>query len=350
MRPLVLLAALSACAARPPVSAAPAPPPPVVAPDADVADASAPTACGEPAVTPVTTATAECPELGGLGVVHRWTADTSDRGCRVPAWVLTASIAADATTYFRDVADEVARGSELYHLLTDEEVRAAGLPATNDPVWVFVGDDVAPCQAALGAAWASWRSAEGPMYVEVARAVHGCAFPERAEGPFYALSSAARPEACRYRAMPARTEDAPATLAAVRARIGRRACAAPRCRMRWSQASLTHAGATLDDVQGVYITPDRATPECSWRHDFRHAVTWVPRAGAAPTRLETTGPVAGVFYDGRGLRAAVTAQNGNVDAFALPDGGDVVRAARHAVWYVASEESTNGWTIRPSCL
>ncbi|MFO0607461.1 MAG: hypothetical protein U0324_30125 [Polyangiales bacterium] len=357
--PLLLL--LAACASRTPAPVAappPAAPPPTVeaaavreAPDDPAPSPSpSPPAVCTPAPTPaaVTEDVPGCPDLASLVVVHRWHPDGAADPCGPPAWV--ASLGVTDARYFPGAADEAPPELPRYRALTDAEARAAGYPLFDTPLWVFAGENLAPCQATPGRVWASERAADGPAYVELARALTGCAFTAAQEGPFYALASPRRPAQCRFRAMPPRVDRGLAGLAPVRARTLTRPCALPRCRSSWSRAALTERGGTLDDVQAVYVFARRDMPACSWPRDWYHALTWTPRLGAPWAHLLATGPAAGVLVAASGAQAVITAQMGRVEVFPLSDEPNIIYPVQSRQWLVANEEASLAWTIQPSCL
>lgn len=345
---------LTACAARPPVVtvAPPPPPPPIASPPPAEPDAVAPppaVACTTPSLAAVTADAPGCPALSSLTVVHRWAADGDAEPCSAPAWVASFGISEDPERYFPTVEGEPTPELPRYRPLTDDEARAAGLPLIDTPLWVFTGDNVAPCQAARGRAWASERSGDGRRYVEIARALHGCAMPADAAGPFYALVWPQRPSECRFRAMPARVTRGLVDLPVVRSRTVTRPCVAPRCRPSWSRAALTVRGGTVDDVQRAYVFTRRDLPECAWPRDWYHALTWTPRPGAPWAHLLAAGPAVGVFTAPSGVQAVITSQMGQVEVFPLSDEPGIIYPAQARQWYVGNEDELLGWTIQPNC-
>lgn len=346
---------LVSCAARPPaVTAAPPPPPPpraALTPPAPPPDAaaSAPVTCTAPSPAAVTADAPGCPALSSLTVVHRWQPDDDAEPCGPPTWVASFAVSEDAERYFPTVEGEPTPDLPRYRALTDAEAQAAGIPLIDTPLWVFTRDNAAPCQATRGRAWASERSGDGRRYVEVARALHGCALPADAAGPFYALVWPQRPAACRFRAMPPRVTRGLAGLPAVRARTVTRPCAAPRCRFSWSRAALTEHGGTVDDVQTVYVFTRRDLPECSWPRDWYHALTWTPRPGAPWAHLLAAGPAVGVFTAPSGVQAVITSQMGQVEVFPLSDEPGLIYPAQARQWTLGDEGDLLGWTIQPNC-
>lgn len=360
--PIVLVA----CASRSPAvttATATAPPAPPTAPrDAavqpDVAahdpahTPEAACAAETPAPVQVTEESAACPPLETFVVVHRWQSDDEVEDCGPPSWVASVAAGGDAARYFRVPEDQPASQGRRFRLLAEREARDAGIVETNEALWVFAGDNAAPCQATLGRAWASVQTGDGPQYLELGRAIHGCTFPENVDGPFYALSSRQRPTACRYRAMPRAVSRGPRGLApTLRARVPSRPCAAPACTFSWSHARYTEGAAVVDDLQAVYVFAQRDNPECSWPSDWYHVLSWTSRPGAPWVRLRATGPAVGVFSDAGGARAVVTSQTGHVEVFDLRSADLGERgAALERQWYIANEEERLGWTIQPSCL
>ncbi len=353
---------LVACAARPPVVTPPPAPP---APPAPVAEAAAPpepapppppepvppppVTCTTPSPIPVTADAPGCPALSSLTVVHRWVADDVAEPCGPPTWVASFVLSDDTERYFPTVDGEPTPDLPRYRALTDDEARAAGMPQLDTPLWVFAGDNVAPCQAVRGRAWAMERMGDGRRYVEIARSLHGCRLPPDTTGPYYALVWPQRPTQCRFHAMPPRVLRGLAGLASVRARTVTRPCAAPRCRFSWSRAAFSERGGTVDDVQGVYVFTRRDRPECAWPRDWYHALTWTPRPGAPWAHLLAAGPAVGVFSASSGVQAVITSQMGQVEVFPVSDEPGLIYPTQARQWYIGNEEDLLGWTIQPHC-
>lgn len=352
---LIVFAALSACASRaatPPATSAVAAPRAAEAAvvtdsltDASVAAPQCPTEA--PSAAAASGATSECPAAADVRIVHRWSQGELSDGCRAPEWIMHLALPdGDIGRFFAPV--ESAEPQPRYRAMTPDEVRASGVTVPRGPVWVFTASDAAPCLATPGAVWVGAASAGGPTYLEVGVQLHGCEMPREGDRAF-AFTSAERPTACRYRAMPPATTRGPAPLATVRARVPARACARPSCAFSWSLATLRIGDGVVDDAQALYTFPQRGVPECSYPSDWYHTVSWTPRAGAPWVRLHHAGPVRGVFYDGRGIRWVITDELGLVRVFAT-DENDLGTSEQRAQtrWFIANEEDS--WSIAPSCL
>jgi hypothetical protein len=315
---------------------------------ADAATSTDPRCTPPPSPVAVATTTTQCPDDIDVRIVHRWQVPNADDACGPPPWVMHLRLPSAPVTQFFAGRDGT-EGTPAYRPLTDAEVTANGVQLPTDPVWVFTANDAAPCQAAIGRVWVGATSAGGGEYAEIGVALHGCEMPR--EGDYvYAVAAAERPVACRYRAMSAvRNTGAPPP--SVRARITQRACARPSCVFGWSLASLRVGDGSVEDAQGLYTFPQREVPECSYAHDWYHTVSWMPRVGAPWVRLTDAGPVTGVFYDGRGVRAVITDAVGEVRVY-FTEGTDLgAMYARHSFrWFIGNDEDTGSWTIQPSCL
>lgn len=285
-----------------------------------------------------------CPEDPRAAIVSKNALDG------VELWVLHERIVPDEQ-------DGVFGGEEYGKRVVGADVAAAhGVRTNDDPVWIFLRDDVPACKGTPGR-WLAIRDGDGAYFTEIAREVTldaSCGPPPDA-GLFLALRGDGVDPTCLFRA---RTDvvgriDAedpplppPPDIAKLAAPLD---CDSPVCQLLWSEETMATAPGELG-VSEVIVSAVQAVAGqdmCAW--EVKDAHTFFLRHPGAPTARWDEAGLWAILRDRRGVRWILTSEPGVVELHAPGGPGQTPERRAELAWYIPHEEDGAYYSLGPYC-
>jgi hypothetical protein len=237
--------------------------------------------------------------------------------------------------------------------LTPEDAKHLGATSSDEPVWLFVGDDVPPCQA-RARGWVAVHGGDGPTHTRVARVIDGCR-PQKGQ-PSVVFALQARDAAgCRFREprlLSQRSEgngavSLPGEIAGF-VPAPASPCDAPACDARWLVKVNDFPGGTnFYEATVSWVYPVEDVSECEWKVDDYFGHFYRVETNAPVERWAAQGGHAGAFYDEGGVRAAVHEEPGRY--WVYTPGDPLPALAQDVTWYLAHEEDFMPRSLGPYC-